>query len=129
MSLKQAQTVRTLGNETKAKPAENPEAVALYRSAKEKELAYLHNHPSTNNLSLPDIFTFIHHAAIGIMGVVTNQGGVRLLQKTSKYDYNKAYKIFLEASDKFASGQLSHVKAVRWFLKHSREGGIFYGHS
>lgn len=129
MSLKQERTVRQLGTEGKASPGENPEAVALYRSAERKELAYLHNHPSTNGLSLQDIMTFVDYGPIGIMSVVTNQGSTFLLQKTSKYDYNRTKEIFAESYQMWRNGDISYDEAVKRFLKRCSKGGVFYGRS
>ena len=46
------------GEEFKVSPGENPFAVSFISHAQDYSLAYLHNHPSTNNFSLGDIDTF-----------------------------------------------------------------------
>lgn len=129
MSTLSGRRVRTLGTENLVDPSSNPEAVKLMRISARNEMAYLHNHPSTNRFSLADIHTFIVYAQIGTMPVVTNQGEVYVLHKTRKYDYNKAREIFDTICADYLAKKLSHNGAVARFLKEAAKGGIEYGKS
>ena len=129
MSTLNGMRVRTLGTEKTVDPSSNPEAVKLMRTSARNEMAYLHNHPSTNRFSLVDIHTFLVHAQIGTMSVVTNQGEVYVLHKTRKYDYNKAREIFDTICADFLANKLSHNEAVDRFVKEAAKGGIEYGKS
>lgn len=102
------------------------DAYHLFVSAQVNEIYYLHNHPSGSSFSLTDIMTFIGHPQIGLLSVVTNQGKVFMLHKTSKYDYNKTQEIFDEVLAKANSRKYTQQQAVREFLKRCSAGGVQY---
>lgn len=129
MSTSNGMRVRTLGTEKTVDPSSNPEAVMMMRTSARNEMAYLHNHPSTNCFSLADINTFLLQAQIGTMSVVTNQGEVYVLHKTRKYDYNKAREIFDTICTDCLTNKLSYKEAVARFVKEAAKGGIEYGKS
>ena len=66
------------------------------------ELAVGHNHPSTSNFSFADIDYFISNDYYGLMSVVSNQGEVYILLKTSNYDYDKIRKIQKKLLNKYS---------------------------
>lgn len=118
--------VRVLGTEYTVDPSTSPEAYGILSSSKPHEVAYLHNHPSTNTFSLPDILTFIRYSQIGIISVVTNQGEVYILRKTKKYEYNKVKDVFGRIFLLYKDKKISHNEAVKLFLKECYKGGIAY---
>lgn len=118
--------VQILGDEFSVSPGKNPFAVSIIMNAKRQSLVYLHNHPSINNFSIADIDTFICEGAIKVMTVVTNQGEVYALNKTAKYDYNKARHIMAETLNSFTDGEIDNHEFVKQFLKNCDKGGIEY---
>ncbi|MBO6303679.1 MAG: hypothetical protein J6M62_01185 [Selenomonadaceae bacterium] len=88
------------------------------------ELAISHNHPSTSNFSFADIDYFISDDFYGLMTVITNQGEVSLIKKTSFYDYDKIRKIQREILYKYSYQNQTEI--VKDFLKHCSKGGILY---
>ena len=60
------------------------------RSRSDGSIMLCHNHPGQSYFSLPDVVTFLQNDSIGIMSIVTNQGKMWTISKTSKYDYSKA---------------------------------------
>lgn len=119
--------VTVLGDEFGVNPNSNPFAVSVVRNAEPNSLAFLHNHPSTNNFSIADIDTFIGNKNIGLMSVVTNQGNVYIVHKNEKYSYHKSREILMSAfetlrrQDKYSNDNLVNI-----FLKESYKGGIDY---
>ena len=126
MSLKNGCTVKVKGSEAGVNPGSNPMAVALSNQAGRNELAFLHNHPGTNNFSLADILTFLCQSVIGLMSVVTNQGKVHILKKGAKYDFAQNAKLFTELLGNFKSKRITHDQAVLYFLKDCAKRGIYY---
>lgn len=129
ISLKTLQKVRINGDEFSVNPSNSIEARTMFLKADRKEIMYLHNHPSTNKFSLPDIMTFILEGKIGLLSVVTNQGEVYILYKSLKYDYNKTKKLFSKVYLNYIDKKLTHNEAVDKFLKECKKGGIFYARS
>lgn len=122
-------SVRVLGGEFGVDPSTDPKAVSLFNCSGRQEIMYLHNHPSTNRFSMTDIMTFIAYGEIGTISVVTNQGEVHVLNKTSKYDFEKSGKILKKIYEDYQSNKISHNLAVKEFLKVCDKGGIVYARS
>ena len=59
-------------------------------------IAVLHNHPSTQTLSLENVRFFLHFESIKVMVVVTNQGIVHYLCKDKRYDYFVSMELYKE---------------------------------
>lgn len=114
------------GDEFGVDPNINPDAVMLINMSKRKELFYVHNHPSTNLFSTTDIHTFLREGSIGTMSVVTNQGEVYVLHKSSKYDYNKARDLYVDIINSYSENNFDGDEVVKRFLKGCRTGGIIY---
>ena len=104
----------------------HPEAYHMLTSAQVNELFYLHNHPSGASFSFADLVTFAEYPQIGVMSVVTNLGRVFLLQKTTKYDYNKMRAVIQDAYAKVKQGTYSERQAVREILRKCKKGGVVY---
>ncbi len=122
--------VSILGNEFSVSPGKNPFAVSVIINAERQSLVYLHNHPSTNIFSVGDIDTFICEGSIKTMSVVTNQGEVHVLNKTEKYEYNKARMLMAKTYEYFRDCPLiDNNDFVKRFLKKCSEGGIEYAKS
>lgn len=121
--------IRVLGNEFRVDPNTDPRAISLFSRSNRQEIMYLHNHPSTNIFSLVDIMAFIFQGEIGLLSVVTNQGEVYILYKTSKYNFIVSSKLFKEIYMDYQSGELEHGAAVKKFLKVCIKGGVMYAKS
>ena len=89
----------------------------------------LHNHPSNNNFSLADLYTFIQAGEIGLMSVITNQSEVHILRKSDIFDYSKIVKLATDAYDEYDAKVISHDEAVKRFLKGCKSGGVIYERS
>lgn len=120
---------RVLGSENHVDPSSSPEAVSLFNTAGKNELFYLHNHPSTKKFSFSDVMEFIRFAQIGIMAVVTNQGEVYIMHKSSRYSFEKAQAVFNDVYTDYAKGKINDIEAVDRFLKNCGKGGIDYARS
>lgn len=68
----------------------------LIVSCSECAVIVLHNHPSTQTLSLEDISFFIHYDTVKIIIVVTNQGNVHYLCKEKHYSPYEAITLYNE---------------------------------
>ena len=77
----------SFGNEHEVDICEDTASNHLILSAKRCAVVVLHNHPSTQTLSLEDIRFFLHFESVKIMVVVTNQWTVHYLCKDKEYDY------------------------------------------
>lgn len=118
--------VHELGDEFGVNPSRNPEAFSILKASQDKEVLYLHNHPSTNKFSFMDIFTFINDDRIKIMSVITNQGEVYLLNKNEDYSYTKAMNALRPTIQAYRSGSMAHDETVDMILKICKKGGIDY---
>jgi hypothetical protein len=118
------------GTQSSVDISESPKAFALFRNSCQNELAFLHNHPSTNTFSFRDIMTFVFSLQIGLMTVVTNQGEVYVLQKNADYDIKKAANFFYSLSEKIRSIHGQDTKFfenfTKEFLKNCGKAGIRY---
>lgn len=50
-----------------------------------------HNHPGQSYFSLQDVAVFLKNDSVGTMSIVTNQGKVWTISKTSRFDYDAAF--------------------------------------
>lgn len=126
ISLRDLKIIHVKGDEFSVNPSNTIEVRTLFSIAKRKEIMYLHNHPSTNKFSLPDILSFIREGQLGLISVVTNQGEVYILQKSKLYDFNKTKILFSKIYLDYTNHKLTHGEAVNQFLKQCYEGGIYY---
>ena len=117
---------RILGTESEVNPFNNAVSYSMIINAKRYGLGFLHNHPGTNNFSLSDLATFVRFSNIGLMSVVTNQGGVRVIKKLDSYDYPRVSALFTAAINQYRAGETTHDGAVQKFLKECKNGGVFY---
>ena len=121
--------VQIFGDEFSVSPASNPFAVSIIGRAEKYSLIYMHNHPSTNTFSVADLDTFICEGPIKTMSVVTNQGEVYVINKTSRFDYNNARQLMVEVYDSFRSDTIDNKEFVKRFLRECSKGGIEYAKS
>ena len=121
--------VRILGTESGASPFNNAVSYSMIINAKRHGLGFLHNHPSNNNFSLADLYTFIQAGEIGLMSVITNQSEVHILRKSDSFDYSKIVKLATDAYDEYDAKVISHDEAVKRFLKGCKSGGVIYERS
>lgn len=88
----------------------------------------LHNHPSTQTLSLWDISFFLKYATIKIMIVVTNQGTIHYIQKKDDYSYENAKRLLLDIIDDesgISDERQSYIASLR-YLSLCSEVGLYY---
>lgn len=115
-----------MGDEHCVNPSSSPLAYGIFLKSIAYSLMYLHNHPSTDGFSLPDIADFIRYKRIGLMSVVTNQGKVYVLKKSHKYSFTQTRDLFTTLFARFKNGEISHNEAVNLFVKSSSDGGVIY---
>lgn len=97
-------------------------------SAKSCAVVIMHNHPTTQTLSVEDIRFFLHYSSVRIIAVVTNQGNIHYLCKDKDYCYENAKKIYDECVE-----SLNHKSQLKdfylaglSFLARCSEAGLFY---
>ena len=118
----------SFGNEHEVDICEDTASNHLILSAKRCAVVVLHNHPSTQTLSLEDIRFFLHFESVKIMVVVTNQGTVHYLCKDKEYDYFSSVELYKEC----IAGLTSKSKVQEYymagltFLTRCSEVGLFY---
>ena len=91
-------------------------------------VAIVHNHPSTQTLSLQDIYLFLTNAPIRLIVVVSNQGTVHYLLKDSEYCFTVARDLYNSCAEdltKDSSASESYNAALD-FLTHCTEAGLYY---
>lgn len=97
-------------------------------SSGNKCVVVVHNHPSTQTLSLEDIRLFLHYASIRYIVVVTNQGNIHYLRKDDDYSYEAARELFVECIEGLS--EKSSVKEIYTaglsFLARCSEVGLYY---
>lgn len=117
-----------LGTEHSVDILSDPLSFHLIMSANDCVVAVLHNHPSTQTLSLEDISFFLAYASVRIILVVTNQGNIHYLCKEKDYDFNTAKILFDECVSDIKPN--SSVKNVYYsglkFLSRCSEVGLYY---
>ncbi len=122
-------SIKVFGNESGVNPLNSPAVYSLFVNSERHSLAFLHNHPSTNNFSLADIATFLQTKELGLMSVVTNQGEVHVLRKSDSFNFRYAINLAKQAYKNYVSTELTHNDAVKQFLQNCRKGGVIYEHS
>ncbi|SDB49821.1 hypothetical protein [Butyrivibrio sp. INlla16] len=83
----------------------------------------MHNHPSTQTLSLDDIAYCIYHDSVSLIAVVTNQGRVHYLYKDVKYDFNEADNLYVEC---MKAARISEIQKDGSFKVDVRMAGSIY---
>ncbi len=61
------------------------------RSKSPGSIMLCHNHPGQSYFSLQDVAVFLKNDSVGTMSIVTNQGKVWTISKTSRFDYDAAF--------------------------------------
>ena len=94
-----------------------------------KNVAIVHNHPSTQTLSIQDIQLFLHFDPVIYIVVVSNQGIVHYLMKDRYYEFYAAESLRAECCADLQRGVSSakdYYHAALDFLAHCSEAGLFY---
>ena len=93
-----------------------------------ENVATVHNHPSTQTLSLTDVEFLLRYERLKYMVVVTNQGVVHYLMKTEEFDFKAALALAKECTDELTekSSVIEHYRAGLEFLAHCSEAGLSY---
>lgn len=100
----------------------------LIVSARKCAVIILHNHPSTQTLSIADIRLFLYYTAIKMIVAVTNQGNIHYLSKDDDYDYEKARTLYndcVEGLDGSSASKDFYLSGLM-FLSRCSEAGLFY---
>ena len=100
----------------------------LLVSSKECAVVVMHNHPSTQTLSIEDIRFFLSYTSVKFMIVVTNQGNVHYLCKEDAYSYDNArilYNTSIEGLTKNSPTKDVYLAGLS-FLARCSEVGLFY---
>ena len=97
-------------------------------SSTECVVIVLHNHPTTQTLSIEDLRFFLHYATVKVISVVSNQGTVHYLMKTDKYEYSAANSLYNDciAGLEKQSNKKDIYLASLSFLSRCSEVGLFY---
>ncbi|RXK19086.1 minor capsid protein [Macrococcus sp. DPC7161] len=82
------------GNQTEVKITGNDSI--LLDNANKNSVIMLHNHPGGSSFSLTDLKTLFTTKSIKTLTIVTNQGSVKYITKTEKFDLNETLKIISE---------------------------------
>lgn len=100
----------------------------LILSAQRCAVVVLHNHPSTQTLSVEDIRFFLHYESVRIMVVVTNQGTIHYLCKDKEYNYRASVELYKECIAGLTSKSKiqEYYMAGLTFLTRCSEVGLFY---
>ena len=105
----------------------NPNTAAAIRTASDKELFLLHNHPTTKGFSYSDIGVFLYNDGIGGMTAVTNTGVVHTLYKSESFSFDKSYELLSDNRKEYDMEVLddeSDAEVVSRFLKKAKVCGI-----
>lgn len=113
-----------LGDEVHVDVDSDIDVKGIYKRSYAQELVMSHNHPSTSNFSFADIDYFLANEYLSLMTVVTNQGEVYALYKTSAYDYDKIQKIKNDLVKKYSIDEQAEIS--KEFLKQCQRGGVKY---
>ena len=91
-------------------------------------VAIIHNHPSTQTLSIEDIGFFFRYARLKFMVVVTNQGTVHYIMKDDDYSYEDAERLRQECVEDLTkeSSVTECYEAALDFITHCSEVGLYY---
>lgn len=103
----------------------DPEADAQYyhalHTAPQKSLVICHNHPGLSYFSLNDIAFFMSYDSVKTMTIVTNQGHVWYISKTSAFNRRTAADCMVDATKKFPDDLDSRVE---YFIKNCYTYGV-----
>ena len=93
-----------------------------------KNVAIIHNHPSTQTLSLQDIYLFLSTVTVRLIVVVSNQGTVHYLLKDNHYVFSAARDLYNSCVDDLSkdSSEQESYNAALDFLAHCSEAGLYY---
>lgn len=118
----------SFGNEHEVDICADTVSNHLILSAQRCAVVILHNHPSTQTLSLEDIRFFLHFESIRIMVVVTNQGTIHYLCKDREYDHCASVELYKKCIAGLTSkSQIQeYYMAGLKFLASCNEAGLFY---
>ena len=114
------------GDEHEVEIDADPDSYHLLRAR--KRVAVVHNHPSTQTLSIEDVRLFLHHDPLQYIIVVTNQGAVHYLMKDKGYDFYAAEKLRAACCEDLNrnSSAKEFYNAALDFLTHCSEVGLYY---
>ena len=117
-----------VGNEHGVNICSETKSNHIIVSAKDISVVIIHNHPSTQTLSIEDIGFFIYYITVKILAVVTNQGSVHYIMKDEDYDYKAAEKLRQDCVEDLTadSSQREYYEAALDFLAHCSEAGLYY---
>ena len=104
------------------------DAVSYHLIRAGRKVAIVHNHPSTQTLSMQDIYLFISNKPVHVIVVLSNQGAVHYLMKDSNFDFAAARDLYNSCISDLTKDSPAKEKynAALDFLAHCTETGLFY---
>ena len=114
------------GNEHEIVIGADTDSYHLIRAG--KKTAIVHNHPSTQTLSMQDIHLFMSNDPVRVIVVVSNQGVVHYLMKDSNFDFGAACDLYNSCVSDLTRESSAREKynAALEFLAHCTEAGLYY---
>lgn len=93
-----------------------------------EKTAIVHNHPSTQTLSMQDIRLFLSNDPVHVIVVVSNQGVVHYLMKDNNFDFAAACDLHNSCVSDLTKDSSAREKynAALEFLAHCTEAGLYY---
>lgn len=116
----------TKGDEHSVDIGASPASYHLLRAG--MKVVVIHNHPSTQTLSIEDIALFLRYELIKYIVVVTNQGTVHYMMKDEGFDFSAAERLRLDCCADLTkdSPVKDFYNAALDFLAHCSEVGLYY---
>ena len=84
--------IKIWGSEQYVDFSGSSDAVYLFNVSPERSLTVLHNHPGGSSFSTNDVYFFLRTNSVKTLSIVTNQGKVMYITKTSNYSYDRGLK-------------------------------------
>ena len=105
----------------------DPNSYHLLRTG--DNVAIIHNHPSTQTLSMEDVYFFLHFDTLRYTIVVSNQGTIHYLMKDKNFDLRQTIVLCQECTEDLtdSSPAKEYYAASLDFLTHCSEVGLYYG--
>lgn len=118
----------SLGDEHGVDVCSDTVSYHLIVSSSRCAVVVLHNHPSTQTLSMEDLVFFLSYPSIRLMIVITNQGNIHYIYKDDDFSYEKARVLFNEIQeglDKESNWKEIYMAGLTYLARCS-EVGLYY---
>lgn len=112
------------GNNVEVNIEADADSYHWMRTMPERSIMLMHNHPGQSYFSMNDISVFMRYSSIRTMSIVTNQGKVWQISKTSKFNFDEAKASMVRA---IAASDGNKDQAIEVFLKECYNYGVERG--